>query len=179
MLDYGDVLVDEQSQLFTPDGEPIWMINDGRLVPLTKIADDHLVVIRDFLFGDEVRRSGTLDGIRQWGDRASVPRQLMAELTRADWRPPTDQDWRRLRTLLRDVRIFLEMNAEDWEQAEQDVRTIGGESWSIGIGRYPDRAARPRELATWVEEDVRALRGGHQRPMPIDDCAMLPGRSVP
>ena len=99
--------------------------------------------------------------------------------TRADWRPPTDQDWRRLGTLLRDVRIYLEMNADDWDQAEKDVRTIGGESWSIGIGRYPQRAARSRELAMWVEDEYRALSGGHQRTVPLDERGMFPGTSVP
>ena len=66
-----------------------------------------------------------------------------------DWRPPRDEDWLRLRELLRDVAIRLRMNAEAFEDAEQDLRAIGGESWSIGIGRYVDRAARARELATW------------------------------
>ena len=99
--------------------------------------------------------------------------------TRADWRPPTDQDWRRLRTLLRDLQIFLEMNAEDWEQTEKDVRAIGGENWSIGIGRYPQRAARSRELATWVEDEYRALSGGHQRKVPLDERGMFLGTSVP
>ena len=97
----------------------------------------------------------------------------------ADWRPPTDQDWQRLRTLLRDVRIYLEMNAENWEQTEKDVRTICGESWSIGIGRYPQHAARSRELATWVEDEFRALEGGHQRKVQLDDRGMFPGTLAP
>jgi hypothetical protein len=36
----------------------------------------------------------------------------MANANRGDWRPPTDADWRRLRTLLREVRIHLELDAE-------------------------------------------------------------------
>jgi hypothetical protein len=66
MLDYRDVLVDEQGQLFTPSGEPIWMTQDGRLIPLTKIDDAHLAAIRDFLHGDQARRTsawiGHVDG---------------------------------------------------------------------------------------------------------------------
>jgi hypothetical protein len=92
--------------------------------------------------------------------------------------PQTRADWRRLRTLLRDVRIYLEMNAEDWQQAEKDVRTIGGENWSIGIGRYPDRAARSRELAAWVDDELGALEGGHTRGVPLDERGMFPGTSV-
>ena len=96
-----------------------------------------------------------------------------------DWRPPTDTDWRRLRTLLRDVMLHLQHDAEHWEQAEKDVRAIGGEGWSIGIGRYTERAARPRELATWVEDEYRALEGGHQRTVPLDDRGMFPGTLAP
>jgi hypothetical protein len=99
--------------------------------------------------------------------------------TRADWRPPTDQDWRRLRTLLRDVMIHLRTDAEMFEDAEKNLRTIGGESWSIGIGRYPDRAERCRELATWVEDEFQALEGGHQRNVPLDDRGMFPGTLAP
>ena len=40
-----------------------------------------------------------------------------------DWRPPTETDWRRLRTLLRDV--HLQHDAEHWEQAEKDMGAIG------------------------------------------------------
>ena len=50
MIDCGDgVLVDEQGQLFTPEGEPIWMSEDGRLTPLTKLDNDHLAAIRGWL----------------------------------------------------------------------------------------------------------------------------------
>ena len=103
----------------------------------------------------------------------------MAEQSRADWRPPTDQDWRRLRTLLRDVMIHLRTNAEMFEQAEQDLRAVGGAAWPVGIGRYPDRATRSRELATWVEDEYRALEGGHQRKVPLDDRGMFPGTLAP
>jgi hypothetical protein len=82
--------------------------------------------------------------------------------SRADWRPPTDADWTRLRTLLRDVMIHLRTDAERFEQAEQDLRAIGGDKWSIGIGRYPERAERCRELATCVA-------------VPLDDRGMFPG----
>ena len=103
----------------------------------------------------------------------------MAERTRADWRPPRDEDWRRLRTLLREVMLHLQHDAEHWEQAEKDVHAIGGESWSIGIGRYTERAARSRELATWVEDEYRALEGSHQRKVPLDDRGMFPGTVAP
>jgi len=63
-----------------------------------------------------------------------------------NWRPPADADWRRLRTLLRDVRIHLDGDVERLEQAEQDLRAIGGESWSISVGRYADRAELCRLL---------------------------------
>jgi hypothetical protein len=43
-----------------------------------------------------------------------------------DWRPPTDADWTRLRTLLRDVLVHLEGDADLFDQAEQDLRTVGG-----------------------------------------------------
>ena len=65
MLDYGNFLVDEHSQLFTPGGEPIWMTQDGRLIPLTKIDDGHLAAIHSYLLGDAARHStwiGYVDG---------------------------------------------------------------------------------------------------------------------
>jgi hypothetical protein len=65
MLDYGDVLVDEHSQLFTPTGEPIWVTNDGRHIPLTQLDDEHLAAIHGFLQEDETRHStwiGYVDG---------------------------------------------------------------------------------------------------------------------
>jgi hypothetical protein len=74
-----------------------------------------------------------------------------------DWRPPTDADWRRLRTLLRDVMVHLEGDADMFDQAEQDLRAIGGDKWAIGLGRYPDRAEMCRVLASWVEDECRAL----------------------
>jgi hypothetical protein len=96
-----------------------------------------------------------------------------------DWRPPTDIDWRRLRTLLRDVMGHLRTDAEMFEEAEQDLRAIGGESWAIGISRYPGRAERCRELASWVEDEYRALEGGHQRKVSLDDRGMFPGTMAP
>ncbi len=51
----------------------------------------------------------------------------MTNSSRAGWRPPTDADWGRLRTLLRDVMIHLQGDAEQLEQAEQDLRAIGGD----------------------------------------------------
>ena len=96
-----------------------------------------------------------------------------------DWRPPTDDDWRRLRTLLRDVRIHLEGDAERLEQAEQDLRAVGGESWGIGIGRYADRAELCRILASWVDDEYRALEGGHKRQVELDDRGMFPGTLAP
>ena len=82
----------------------------------------------------------------------------MADPSKADWRPPTDNDWRRLRTLLRDVMIHL--------QAEQDLAEFGSDKWAIGIGRYADRAEMCRVLACWVEDEYRALEGGHRRQVP-------------
>ena len=103
----------------------------------------------------------------------------MAEKTRADWRPPADTDWRRLRTLLRDVMLHMRTDAEMFDQAEKDLRTVGGAMWPAGIGRYPERAERCRELATLVEDEYRALEGGHQRKVPLDDRGMFPGTVAP
>jgi hypothetical protein len=63
--------------------------------------------------------------------------------SRGDWRPPTDADWRRLRTLLRDVMLHLPGDAELLEHVEQDLHAIGGDQWSIGIGPRWDRAPMP------------------------------------
>src|SRR5437870_13779000 len=82
-------------------------------------------------------------------------------MPRGDWRPPTIEDRQRLNALLRDVAIHLRSDTEMFEQAEQDLRAIGGDSWSIGIGRHPARAERCRELATWVEDELVALKGGY------------------
>src|SRR5712692_4250304 len=98
---------------------------------------------------------------------------------RGDWRPPTIEDRQRLNALLRDVAIHLRTDAEMFEQAEQDLRAIGGDAWSIGIGRYPKRAERCRELATWVEDEFRAPQGGHQRQVELDDRGMFPGTLAP
>ncbi len=57
MIDYGDFLVDEHSQIFTPDGEPIWVTSDGRHIPLTKLEDEHLAAIHEML-GNDVTRWG-------------------------------------------------------------------------------------------------------------------------
>jgi hypothetical protein len=97
---------------------------------------------------------------------------------RADWRPPTDADWRRLRALLHALQIHLEHDAEAWEQAAQDLRTIRGEHWSVGRGRYADRASWSRELATWVADEYSALSGDHQRQVPLDERGMFPGTSA-
>jgi hypothetical protein len=76
--------------------------------------------------------------------------------------------------------IHLRTDAEMFEKAEKDLRTIGGESWWIGISRYPDRARRCKELAEWVEDELRALdEGGHQRKVPLDDRGMFPGTMAP
>jgi hypothetical protein len=96
-----------------------------------------------------------------------------------DWRPPRPEDWRRLSTLLNLVAIRLRSNAEAFEEAERDLRAVGGESWSIGIGRYYDRAANDRELAAWVSDELGALEGGHARKVPLDDRGMFPGTLEP
>ena len=105
----------------------------------------------------------------------------MAEQTRADWRPPTDADWRRLRTLLRDVMIHLQGDADLFDKAEQDLRAIGGDTWSIGIGRYSDRAEMCRVLASWVEDEYRALQegGSYQRQVDLHNHGTFPGTLAP
>ncbi len=105
----------------------------------------------------------------------------MANPSNADWRPPADADWRRLRTLLRDVMIHLQGDAEQLEQAEQDLRAIGGDQRSICIGRYADRVEMCRVLASWVEDEYRALQegGSYQRQIPLDERGMLPGALAP
>jgi hypothetical protein len=102
---------------------------------------------------------------------------VMANASRGDWRPPTDADWRRLHTLLRDVMVHLEGDADLFDKAEQDLRTVGGDKWSIGIGRYPDRAEMCRVLASWVEDEYHALLegGSYQRQVGLDDRGMFPG----
>ena len=42
-----------------------------------------------------------------------------------------------------------------------------------------DRAARARELATWLEDEYHALRGGHQRKVELDNRGMFPGTLAP
>src|SRR5713226_9947024 len=98
----------------------------------------------------------------------------MTNPSRGDWRPPTDAGWRRLRTLLRDVLVHLEGDADLFDKAEQDLRTVGCDKWSIGIGRYPDREEMCRVLAI---EGYRALLegGGYQRQVELDDRGMFPG----
>jgi hypothetical protein len=105
----------------------------------------------------------------------------MTNPSRGDWRPPTDGDWRRLRTLLRDVMIHLQGDADQFEQAEQDLRAIGGTTWPIGIGRYTDRVEMCRVLAGWVEDEYRALGegGSYQRQVELDDRGMFPGTLAP
>jgi hypothetical protein len=98
---------------------------------------------------------------------------------RDDWRPPTDRDWQRLMDLLDRVATRLRRNAEAFDQVERDLREIGGLAWSIGVGRYVDRAARTRALADQVEDELGALRGGQQRKIPLDDCGMFPGALMP
>ena len=69
--------------------------------------------------------------------------------------------------------IHLRTDAGLFEKAEQDLCAIGGESWTIGIGSYPQRADRCRELASWVEDEYRALRGGPERQVALDDRGVL------
>ena len=77
--------------------------------------------------------------------------------------------------------IHLRTDAEMFDQAEKDLRTVGGAMWPAGIGRYPERAERCRELATWVEDEYRALEGGHghQRKVPLDDRGVFTGTMAP
>jgi hypothetical protein len=93
-----------------------------------------------------------------------------------DWRPPQDEDWQRLTDLLNRVVIRLRMNGTAFDQVERDMREIGGLAWSIGVGRYVDRAARNRALADQVDDELGALRGdGYQRKIPLDEHGMFPG----
>ena len=94
--------------------------------------------------------------------------------TRADWRPPTDQDWRQLRTLLSDLIGHLERDAGYWDQLAQDTRATGGDP-----GRYADCAIRDRELAMWVEEEYRALGGEDRCGIELNERGVFPGTSVP
>jgi hypothetical protein len=99
---------------------------------------------------------------------------------RADWRPLTAQDWRRMRALLRDLMMHLQHDAEDWEQAARDLRVLGGEARSsIDFGRYLARAKRCRELAARVEDEYLALEGSHKRQVPLDLRGMFPGTQAP
>ena len=52
-----------------------------------------------------------------------------------DWRQPCDEDWQRLRALLRAAMIRCRLLADAWDEAQRDVRTIAGENSSIGLGR--------------------------------------------
>ena len=101
-----------------------------------------------------------------------------------DWRPPTDADWRRLRTLLRDVMVHLEGYADLFDQADlleqtdQILNAIGTDKVAIGSGRYADRAEMCRVLAGWVEDEYRALGEGgssYQRQVELDEHGMFPG----
>jgi hypothetical protein len=92
-----------------------------------------------------------------------------------DWRPPQDEDWRRLRALLRVAMIRCRLLADAWDDAQRDVRATVGESSFIGLGRYAARAHMERELADMLEDELRALEGGHQRKIALDDRGMFPG----
>jgi hypothetical protein len=93
----------------------------------------------------------------------------------SDWRPLRAEDWRRLRSLLNLVAIRLRSDAQAFDEAERDLRAAVGESWSIGIRRYHNRATSDRELATWVSHELGALEGGHKRAVQLDDRGMFPG----
>jgi hypothetical protein len=77
--------------------------------------------------------------------------------------------------------VHLEGDADLFDKAEQDLRTVGGDQWSIGIGRYPERAEMCRVLASWVEDEYRALNeaGSYQRQVELDDRGMFPGTLAP
>src|SRR5437870_3345484 len=84
-----------------------------------------------------------------------------------DWRPPIDADWRRPHTLLRDVRVNRDGDADSLEKAAQDLRSSRVAASSIGIERYPDRAVAfsdraelCRLLASRVKDEYRALQEG-------------------
>jgi hypothetical protein len=52
-------------------------------------------------------------------------------------------------------------------------RASGGDRWTISLGRYADRAARDRELASMVDDELGTIRGGHQRQVPLDSHGMF------
>jgi hypothetical protein len=80
-----------------------------------------------------------------------------------------------LRDLLDRTVIRLRMSAEAWEEAERDMSAIGGDKWSIGLGRYRERAAGDRELSAMLEDELGALEGAHQRQVVLDSRGMFPG----
>jgi hypothetical protein len=75
-----------------------------------------------------------------------------------------------------DGRACIRYGAED--QPTRPVETWSELSRQL-FGRYPERAARCRELATWIEDEYRALSDGHQRKVPLDDCGIFPGTLAP
>jgi hypothetical protein len=42
-----------------------------------------------------------------------------------DWRPPQDEDWRRLRGLLKMAMFRCRLPGDAWDDAQRDVRAIG------------------------------------------------------
>jgi hypothetical protein len=80
-----------------------------------------------------------------------------------DWLPPGDEDWRRLRALLRAAMIRCRPPADAWDEAQRDVRPMVGENSSIGLGRYAARAHMERELADMLEDELRALTSGRSQ----------------
>ena len=70
----------------------------------------------------------------------------------------------------------LRMNGTAFDQVERDMREIGGLAWSIGVGRYVDRAVHNRAIADQVEDELGALRGGeaYQRKIPLDERGGFP-----
>lgn len=57
------------------------------------------------------------------------PNERRQRVAANDWRPPKQQDSQRPQALLNEVAIRLRGNAEAFEQAEKDLRLIGGEDW--------------------------------------------------
>jgi hypothetical protein len=91
-----------------------------------------------------------------------------------DWRPPQDEDWRRLQALLRGAMIRCRLLADAWDDAQRDLRAIVGDNSSIRLGRYAARAHVERQLADLLEDELRVLEGG-QRKIALDDRGMFPG----
>jgi hypothetical protein len=58
---------------------------------------------------------------------------------------------------------------------QRHVRAIGRKGSFVGLSRYAARAYMERQLADMLEDELRALEGGHWRKIALDDRGMFPG----